>query len=189
MPVPKFKILDLMTQNCLLFGQHPVLTSPKVTQYLLGTRDTMEILKVYELRYLLLKIYPLIHNLFSRARAPFKFKIKKKWKPKVPIINQPLPQTQTRGPRVWPFEAKTVFSFKRRQVPPQILFASITPNFSKIIAEAAQICNMPWHEKRWLNGSITGAISFPSDKLVWQYLQDSTQNSVFGWISKSVRKK
>ena len=77
MSVSNFKILHLMTKNCLLFGQHPVLTSPKVAQYLLGTRETIEILKMYELRYLLLKIYPLIHNLFYNPRSNSKLKIKK----------------------------------------------------------------------------------------------------------------
>jgi len=77
MTVSKFKILHLMTRTCLIFGQHPALTSPKVAQYVLGTRETIEILKMYELRYLLLKVYPLIHNLFSSPRFNTKLKIKK----------------------------------------------------------------------------------------------------------------
>lgn len=33
-------------------------------------------------------------------------------------------------------------------VPPQVLFASITPTFANIISHAAKICNMPYHQQR-----------------------------------------
>ena len=64
----KLKIEKSITKSCLLFGHSFQFTSKKVTQYLLGTRETTEIFKLYELRYLLLKIYP------SKFMEPFTLK-------------------------------------------------------------------------------------------------------------------
>jgi len=158
------------------------MTSKKVAKYLLGTRDTIEVFKLYELRYLLLKVYPLIHNLFHNPRVNPKLTFQDIWnlnhKPEPESLS--LIKSQTSPAKfTWPFKRRFSFVVKRKNIPPQVLFASITPTFSDIIYNAAQICNMPWHKNRWLSGSITAAISYPSDKLVWQYLQDLTQKEVF----------
>jgi len=42
---------------------------------------------------------------------------------------------------------------------------------------------MPWHQERWLCGSITAAISYPHDKTLWQYLKDSTQDQIVQLMS------
>ena len=142
----KYIIDKLVTKSCLIFGNPSKLTSQKVAQYLLGTRDTTEVFKLYELRYLLLKIYPLIHNLFHNPRVNPKltsYKIKNlNHKPRDEslslIKDQKFPAKFT-----LPFRTHSFFMVKRKNTPPQILFASITPNFSDIIYNAAQICNMP----------------------------------------------
>jgi ribosomal protein S2 len=181
----KLIIDKLVMENCLMFGQHPKFTSKKVAKYLLGTRETTEIFKLYELRYLLLKIYPLIHNLFYNPRVNPKLKSQDIWTPNHKQESLSLVNTEIRpASSIWPFKKRFSFVWKQRTIPPQILFASVTPNLSGIIQEAAQICNMPWHENRWLSGSITAAISYPSDKLMWQYLQDSTQEEVFQLTSQ-----
>jgi len=81
------KIIDkLVLDNCLLFGQTPKLTNKKVTKYLFATRNSLEIFKLYELRYLLLKVYPLIYSLFHQKRQNYidmeKFKPSKEQKKK-----------------------------------------------------------------------------------------------------------
>ena len=59
----------LVKENCLTFGNNVKLTAKNVTRFVLGTRTTTEVFKLYELRYLILKIYPLIHNLFYNSRT------------------------------------------------------------------------------------------------------------------------
>ena len=63
-------------ENCLTFGNDPKFTNQKITRYLIGTRAPIEIFKMYELRYLLLKTYPLIHNLFYNARRNSRLHVK-----------------------------------------------------------------------------------------------------------------
>ena len=121
------------------------MTSKKVTKYLLGARETMEIFKLYQLRYLLLRIYPLVHNLFHQTRQNIttEFKemksafVKKPWRPSstdgLPLLEK----------KKVPFRTKFSFISKRKNTSPQILFATVTPNLSQIIYSAAQICNMP----------------------------------------------
>ena len=72
----EYQLEGLVQTNCFLCGEHPRLTSKKITQYLLGTRQNTEFFKLYELRYLLLKTYPLIHNLFNNPRSKLKLKFK-----------------------------------------------------------------------------------------------------------------
>ena len=67
---------QLISENCLSFGRSPKLSSRKISHYISGARQKIDIFKLYEIRYLLLKIYPLIHNLFLQQRV--KLKIKKK---------------------------------------------------------------------------------------------------------------
>ena len=164
----------LVLENCLIFGLNPRLTSKKVNKYLLGTRDTLEIFKLYELRYLLLKIYPLIHILFQNPRVNSQFELKSL-------------KTEWLPPKLFSFQKKKFpkkrvsFSFKHKNLPPQILFATTTEAFSDIVFKAASICNMPCHNKRWINGSVTAAISDIYNNDSWHYGQDLThkQNSFY----------
>jgi ribosomal protein S2 len=161
------------------------LTSQKTAKYLLGTRETLEVFKMYELRYLLLKIYPLIHNIFHNSRGNPKVKFKNLWMPNLPSQQKLLSSQKIDTFNLqnsWPFKQRSFFVFQRKQIMPQILFASVTPNLSEIIYTAAQLCNMPSHKNRWLNGSITAAISYASDKQLWQYLQDLTQEKTSATI-------
>ena len=182
MPFWKLKTELFITQSCLLFGHSLKLTSKKVAQYLLGARETTEVFKLYELKYLLLKIYPLIYNIFNNPRNNLQLKFQNFWNLTKKSTLKPVSLTKNKifpSKDFEPFKNGFSFIVKRKNVPPQILFASVTPSFSDIISNAAQICNMPWHTNRWLSGSITAAISYPSDKLIWQYLQDLTQKNIF----------
>jgi len=66
----------LVSDNCLSFGRSPKLNNRKITHYLSGTRQKVDIFNLYEMRYLLLKVYPLIHNLFLQQRINLKKKKK-----------------------------------------------------------------------------------------------------------------
>jgi len=59
---------QLLSENCLSFGRSPKLNNRKITHYISGTRQKVDIFNLYEMRYLLLKVYPLIHNLFLQQR-------------------------------------------------------------------------------------------------------------------------
>ena len=168
----KFLCQKLVLENCLVFGQHSQFTSKNITKYLLGTRGTMEIFKLYELRYLLLRIYPLIHTLFYNPRVNLKLAVKTaKLREKQSI------STAIKGFTKPKFsKKKTSFIVKHKNLLPQILFATITPAFAGIISQAAKICNMPYHQKRWLNGSITAALSHTFDTNLWSNIEDYTQD-------------
>ena len=66
----------LVSDNCLSFGRSPKLNNRKITHYISGTRQKVDIFNLYEMRYLLLKVYPLIHNLFLQQRCNVKKKKK-----------------------------------------------------------------------------------------------------------------
>jgi len=150
-------IQKLVLENCLTFGHHSRLTSKKVTKYLTGTRVTTEIFKLYELRYLLLKIYPLIHNLFYiprlnsslQKRSSSNFLFQKN----LPIVvsqktafrNQFSPNSLRKVKKKKTVLKRVQFNLKSKQkmLQPQILFATTTPVFASIVKHAAQICNMP----------------------------------------------
>ena len=149
----------LIIDNCLTFGQDNALTPKKISRYLLGTRIKIELFKLYELRCLLLKIYPLIHNLFYNPRLNFELQTK--------IVQKNFYTTKR-------------FSLipKHKHLPPQILFATVTPAFGSILQNAAELCNMPIHKNRWLNGSITAAVSYFADKNAWNYFYDPIQKNI-----------
>jgi ribosomal protein S2 len=192
----KEMIQKLVVENCLTFGQHSRLTSKKVTKYLVGTRATTEIFKLYELRYLLLKIYPLIHNLFYNPRL--NSYLEKKTIPNFllqkiststlhgkPIFkNKPSSKIILNSKKKKQNFKKTKFSFKLKQknLLPQILFATTTPAFASIVKHAAQICNMPWHQNRWFNGFMTAGMPLTAKKNLWNFLGDSTQNQIYQYV-------
>lgn len=173
------KIVDqLVIENCLSFGGDSKFTQKKVARYLLGTRATFEIFKLYELRYLLLKVYPFIQNMFYNPRLNSTLKVKKIWNRN---YHKQLEKQRKLGTRLpsneWKPKVRIINSFvqKEKNLTPQVLFATVTPMYTDIIKAAAQICNMPSHENRWLNGSITAAISYQEDHLRWSYITDETQ--------------
>ena len=58
----------LIFETCLNFGRNPKINNVKINHYILGIRQKINIFKFQELRYLLLKVYPVIHNLFLQER-------------------------------------------------------------------------------------------------------------------------
>ena len=177
----KYLFRQLVFESCLLVGSNAQLTSKKITKYLFGTRDTVEIFKLYELRYLLLKIYPLIHLLFQnpRANSNFKFQpVKTKFLPVQPVVTPGLNKFRLS-------KKKTAFSFAYKNSPPQILFATTTEAFAEIISEAAKICNMPHHKKRWVNGFITAAISDLYRNDAWDYTQTSVHQNTADFFAQN----
>lgn len=129
----------------------------------------VEIFKLYELRYLLLKIYPLIHLLFQNPRLNSRFKFQS-WK------NKSRTPKSTR-------QKKISFSEPQKNLPPQILFATTTEAFADIILQAAHVCNMPHHKKRWVNGFITAAISDLYRNNPWDYIQNVAQKKTTSFFA------
>ena len=177
----------LILENCLTFGHDQKLTKKKIARYLLGTRINIELFKLYELRCLLLKIYPLIHTLFYNPRSNFELETKKlqqiKFLPTSSIKKKfSQPKSNVKTQRL--IQRSSLIS-KHKNLTPQILFASVTPAFGNIVQGAAELCNMPVHKNRWLNGSITAAISHFSDQKIWNYLYDSTQKNIIKTVTKT----
>ena len=157
------KILNtLIFNNCLSFGRSPKLTNRKINHYLFGTRQKFNIFKLQETRYLLLKVYPLIHNLFLQTRLNIKLKKTWFWKKNENLQTKFLTKQ---------FQNKSALKYiktqykqsdmlqenKKKMLPPKILFATTTPIYSEIVSSAAKKCQMPFHVNRWLSGAITGA--------------------------------
>lgn len=178
----KYLCRKLVLENGLTVGLNPRLTSKKITKYILGTRDTVEVFKLYELRYLLLKIYPLIHVLFSNPRVNSRFEFKLS---KVESLQPKSFKDQTFITQKKNFPKKRIsFSFKHKNLPPQILFATTTEAFSDVIFKAANICNMPYHRNRWISGSVTAAISDLDDNDAWHYIQNLSQKKISYFFNK-----
>ena len=174
----------LIIDNCLTFGHDQNLTPQKISRYLLGTRIKIELFKLYELRCLLLKVYPLIHNLFYNPRLNCELETKKVLPTSSKIKNNQKGHSNAKiQQKLYPTLRSSLIS-KDQHFTPQILFATITPAFGNIIQGAAEICNMPVHKNRWLNGSITAAISYLFDQDKWNYLADFTQNDIFQKVTQ-----
>jgi hypothetical protein len=150
-------IEKLVLDNCLTFGRHPKLTNQKITKYITGTRNAIDIFKLYELRYLLLKVYPLIHNLFLQNRL--NMEIKPIFKMEAP---EPYKTYKGNNPRITGQTQQPVNKYnttiKRRRenvvvstpkpMLPKVLFATTTPSYADIIHSAAKVCQMPFHQNR-----------------------------------------
>ena len=188
---------QLVKENCLTLGNDAKLTAKNVTRFVLGTRATTEVFKLYELRYLILKIYPLIHNLFYNSRTnphvskkftssnksskdkfsktkSFVLEKRKLVSKKTKTNQTKFKQSQREQKEYGSQKARstTFLTYKNKKLSPQILFASITPKWAAIIKSAAQICQMPFHQNRWLNGSMTAAICYFDDFNRWNYLDE-----------------
>jgi len=175
-------INQLISDNCLSFGRSPKLTSRKITHYLSGTRQKVDIFNLYEMRYLLLKVYPLIHNLFLQQRLNIKKKKKKTYDKKVNFqnISKKLP------PQFQNWEDFRNFKIKFhkplrvavRPLLPKILFATTTELYSTIVISAATKCHMPFHVNRWLSGTITAAASYLDDFEKWSFLTNDFHDKI-----------
>lgn len=173
------QILDkLVFETCLNFGRNPKINNSKIHHYILGIRQKINIFKFQEIRYLLLKIYPVIHHLFLQERL--NFKQKKKWF---------FPKNYNFQTQSWikPFRnsqglkdlnQRYSSSLKKKTLkflPPKILFATTTELYSEIVSAAAKKCYMPFHVKRWLSGSVTAASSYITDRKKWSFSNDLPQ--------------
>lgn len=63
----KNKILE----TTLRLGKNPGFTNKKLTQYLYGTKNNIELFRISELQYILLRTYPFIENLFKNYRLNY----------------------------------------------------------------------------------------------------------------------
>lgn len=168
------KILNqLLYANCLSFGRSPKLNNRKINHYIFGTRQKFDIFKLYEMRYLILKVYPIIHNLFLQERL--NKKKKKKW-----FFNRDFDFQTQNLPKIFrnlknfndlkdKFN-KTLKEKVSRTLPPKILFATTTNIYSEIVSSAAKKCRMPFHVNRWLSGAVTAASYHKNDKEKWSFL-------------------
>lgn len=189
------KIIEkLVLDNCLTFGRHPKLTHSKITKYVFGTRHAIDIFKLYELRYLLLKIYPLIHNLFFQNRLNMEIKPTYKMEtselykmPRKANVGHTQQSANKYNKTPKPRKANVVVSTPKPMLP-RILFATTTPSYANIVHSAAKICQMPFHQNRWLCGSITAASSYVTDIQQWSFLTDKTTKEIQSFFGQTYYK-
>ena len=176
----------LVSENCLGFGRNPKLNNRKITHYLSGTRQKVDIFNLYEMRYLLLKVYPLIHNLFLQQRINLKKK-KKRTFDKIADFEktlQKLPEQFQNWEDFRNFKNKFHKPLRGavRPLLPKILFATTTELYSSIVISAAKKCHMPFHVKRWLSGTITAGASYIDDFEKWSFLANDSDKNVYNEI-------
>lgn len=188
------KILNqLVSDHCLSFGRSPKLNNKKITHYISGTRQKVDIFNLYEMRYLLLKVYPLIHNLFLQQRL----NVRKK---KTPFVNrsdhfkttaQKLPKGLQSWKYFWRFHARFNKPLRGaiRPLVPKILFASTTELYSSIVSSAAYNCHMPFHVKRWLSGTISASSAYWDDFEQWSFLTNDFKKEIEIKVQKKFPKK
>ena len=178
----------LIYDHCLSFGRSPKINNKKITHFISGTRQKIDIFNLYEMRYLLLKVYPLIHNLFLQERLNVnkKKKIIFDMKESFPKVSRKLPKPFW----IWQNYNNIILKFKKslqkgaRPLLPKILFATTTELYSTIVSSAAVKCHMPFHVSRWLSGTITAGSSYLDDFEKWSFLT----NDLHDGINKSFRK-
>ena len=140
-------------EQCLQFGYQTDYTNKKLNNYIYITKEKKEIFNLYDLRAMILKLYPLINALFYTHNTNYTIKFRKFQKKKeLPIL-----------------EKKNYKSI-------EILFASTTPKFKDIIQESASLCNMPFSTGRWLNGSLTAVLT--KKTINWRFAKKLDLNSM-----------
>src|ERR1700744_4676390 len=83
------KIKNKILVNCLKLGKNPKFTNKKLTQYIYGTRNNVELFNVTELQYIMYRIYPFIKTLFKNYRLNYlNIKLARKKKYSNPIFNK-----------------------------------------------------------------------------------------------------
>lgn len=189
----KNQILNqLVFENCLRFGRDPKLNNRKINHYLFGTREKLDIFKLYELRYLLLKVYPLIHNLFLQARLNVKKKKKFffnknfNFKNFAPHLPEPLREWEDFQAAKKKFNQS--FTKVSKPILPKILFATTNEMYSEIVSSAARMCYMPFHVNRWIPGAITAGSSAQKDKEKWFFFKAHFNEQMQNWFQKKVFK-
>jgi ribosomal protein S2 len=182
-------INQLLSDNCLSFGRSPKLNNRKITHYISGTRGKTDIFNFYQMRYLLLKVYPLIHNLFLQQRLNTRKKKKIIFEKKLDFQNsdQKLPKQFQKWEDFRNFKMRLNKPLRAASRPllPKILFATTTELYSSIVSSAAAKCHMPFHVNRWLSGTITAAASYLDDFEKWSFLI----NDLHQTINNSVQEK
>ena len=177
---------NLVSENCLGFGRNPKLNNRKITHYLSGTRQKVDIFNLYEMRYLLLKVYPLIHNLFLQQRINLKKKKKRTFE-KIADFEKnlkKLPEHFQNWEDFRNFKNKFHKPLRGavRPLLPKVLFATTTELYSSIVISAAKKCHMPFHVKRWLSGTITAGASYLDDFEKWSFLANDSDKNVYNEI-------
>ena len=145
------------------------------------------------MRYLLLKVHPLIHNLFLQQRINFKKKKKIIFDKVLDFQNtsQKLPKQFKKWESFRSFKTK----FNKpllgniRPLLPKILFATTTEIYSSIVVSAASKCHMPFHVERWLSGTITAGASYLDDFEKWSFFSDDFQKDINNSIQKTFLKR
>ena len=184
------KILNqLIFANCLSFGRSPKLNNRRINHYIFGTRQKFDVFKLYEMRYLILKIYPIIHNLFLQERL--NNQKKKKWffNKDFDLQTKNLPFVFRQRENFNDLKDKFNRTMKKKiaqTLPPKILFATTTNLYSEIVISAAKKCRMPFHVNRWLSGSVTAASFWKNDKEKWSLLLNTAEEK---YITSQFQKK
>ncbi len=145
------------------------------------------------MRYLLLKVYPLIHNLFLQQRLNVKKKKKILFDKNFDFQNSS--QKIPRQLRKWEDFRNFKNKFNKplleavRPLLPKILFATTTELYSSIVASAAAKCHMPFHVNRWLSGTITASASYLEDFEQWSFLTDDLHKDINSVIQTNFFKR
>lgn len=157
----------LVLQSSFSLSQSAKILCQKVTQYLLGTRNSYNIFHYDKLLHLLLKITPTIKTLFADSSRR---------SPKFGRVVAYVPPTPPKNPaklKAWQkkMKHKLMLRFKKTKHyyktlvnphPVKVLFATTNPIYAHIIESAADLCNMPFHTQRWLCGYLTANAKYLS---------------------------
>ena len=111
----------LVVETCLQFNKKINYQNKKINKYVYGLRMDIMILSIYDMRSMIIKIYPLIHNLFYSHSLTYQ-----------PISHR----------------SEQVIIKQKNITPIQILFISSTKKISTIIEDAATFCHMPYYTQR-----------------------------------------
>ena len=185
----------LILQNCLpLSREQAKFTSKKITQYLLGSRNNIDLFKFNEIKHILFRFTPLIETLFNSKRillntfgSEAKTRNVKLTPPRNPAKIAEW-KIRTKGLKISKKFTHSFYNTTPKMQPIKILFATTNPLYKEIIAEAAQLCNMPFHNQRWLCGYLSASSRYLKDR-VYNY-QDHTVNSkAFFKNKESVEKR
>lgn len=160
-PIKKKVIQALITQHCLPIGRHSIYTRNNVAQYLLGSRNGVDLFRFSEIKHLLLKFTPLMETLFNsklvieHAFVGHTKKILKKPTPPKDPEKLPAWRIKVKNFKMEKWIKKSHYEVPDNKEPVKILFASINPEYSQILIEAATLCHMSAKTNRWLCGYIT----------------------------------
>ena len=185
----------LILQNCLpLSREHAKFTSKKITQYLLGSRNGIDLFKFNEIKHILFRFTPLIETLFNSKRillntfgAESKTRNVKLTPPKNPAKIAEW-KIRTKGLKISKKFTHSFYNPTQKMQPIKILFATTNPLYKELIAEAALLCNMPFHNQRWLCGYLSASSRYINDRV--DAYQDKTLNTnAFFKNKESVEKR